>query len=572
MLFLPPIRSLAVYEVSQSKLPEHRVRFAWEKACRLWSIFGFSRPRVNRSILDGGKQAANEVAYLHFVEKRVTVNLHRMESKLGLDLLPAIFAHELGHKFVPENLKNILLIDSAVKHVVEDEDAAHIVGNLFMDMLVNVDVHRRGERSISEIYSRFWKDKPDKIQQIIGRAYEKLFQRSDTSMRYAQTIIRTKPASELEAAADKIAEIITNARRSNWLKSAREFAEVLNEHAEEASSSRCYLISDLSPKNFSPDGRSPIPPQGPSDIKELQKRLGGVVYDLRQLEGDDSGKKPCSLPEFQRFLKDAHINVNDTEAKIWYYRDLIGGKSVKVPEVSVASGSLYPVTPRTWQPGDPIDRLDIPVSKSIGGVIIPGVTTKKWEMRRGQHLSIGRDYPNLDLWMDSSGSMEDPSETISHAVAAGMIVSKSFVATKKAVRVVNFSATDKFEPLFETTNGFIKDEDEIDRKIIKYFKGNTVLPLDEIEKPYATEGKQKYIVMITDLEIQNVDETTKARLRKVLKNSVGGTIFLIGEKKHALKRIFEDIGFSVELVKHYGDLEQHAFRLTKKLFESRLEI
>ena len=566
------IRNLAIHEITPFRFSDRSVKNAWEHASRLWSIYGFTHPRVNRSILDSDipPPHPSEIADMNFAEKRVTVNLHRMEQCGILDLLNTIFIHELGHKFCPGDLKTLLLINSAVKQVIEDDFSAHMVANIYEDMLVNVDAHRRGEHAVAELYSRVWKENPDPVQQIIGRAYEKLFQRQDTSIRYVQTIIRTFPPPSIEDNADKIASIILNSRRENWLRSAKEFAEILKANAPAMSRELIYVISNIQPNDFSPEGRSPIPPKGKSDVKELEKRLGGVVYGLRQLEGEKDNK-PCSLPEFMKFLENSKIKISDNEALIWYYRDLIGGKVIKVPEVSVASGSLYPFSPKTWQPGDPIHELDVMLSKSVGGVIIPGVTTKKWIMKRGQHLTVGRDYPDLDLWIDSSGSMQNPSYMASHAVAAGMIVAKSFLATRKAVRVVNFSAPAENHPGYESTVGFIRDEDEIDRKLISYIGGWTNLPIAEIEKPYLAQGKQKYIVGITDLGIQDMGSNAISRLKRVFEQSVGGSIFLIGEGGGAQK-VFEDIGFEVVPVKDVADLDQHALKLTKKLFEERLAI
>ena len=570
-------RAVAIHEVSPGRLPQYNVTRTWNNACKLWSIFGFAKPRINRSILDGRGVHEKEIAYMNFAEKRVTVNLHRLEQLGILDLLESVFVHELGHKFCPANLKTMLLINSAVMHAISDQSAAQQLGNLYRDMLVNVDAHRRGDRGIPEVYARLWKNSPDPVQQIIGRAYERLFQRQDTSKRYAQTIIQTAPAPEIEAAADRIVDIILNSRRSNWLRSARDFASVLKPFIDAMGGmgqGNVYVISNMTAQDFSKEGRSPIPPDGRSDVKQLERRLGGVVFDLRQLEDGGNDKKPCSINEFRKFLISNNISITQEEANIWYYRDLIGGKVVKVPEVSVSSGALFPFAPKTWQPGDSPQELDVVLSKSVGGVLIPGQTTKKWEMRRGKHIAVGKDYPDLDLWMDCSPSMADPSTSTSQAVAAGMIVSKSFLATRKSVRVVTWSGNEDGSPRFVSTDGFIRDEDEIDSKIIAYEGDWTILPMDEFEKPYKTEGKEKYIVMITDLGIANLDEATLARLEIIFKRSVGGTIFLIGSEEETkdAQTALKAIGFDVKLVEDISQLDQHALKLTKQLFEERIAL
>lgn len=576
MATVTPISSataaLAVYAVNLYHFPHHRVRLAWENACHRWQIFGYSPPRVNRSILEA-KEGMDDarLAYINLAEKKVTANLHRLGQNGMLDLLETIFGHELGHKFCPGDLKTKLLLDHAAKKMVEDESLAPMIGNLFRDMLVNVELHRRGDKNIATVYSRMWQDQPDAVQQLIGRAYEKLFQGQDTSRYYAQTIIRTKPSPEIEKDAERITALVGSARRSNWLDSTRQFAEIVKKYLPQMGEGKTYVISPCNASDFSSPHNSLLPPKGKADLRTLERRLSGVTYDLGKADGK-GGKQPCSIPEFRQFLLDSNINVTPEEALIWYYRDLVSGKVVKVPEVTVYSGSLYPRSPKTWRPGDPPGELDVTLSLSIGGVLIPGVTTKKWQMARGEHLSVGRDYPDLDLWIDSSGSMDHPAKEVSHAVSSGMIVAKSFLATRKAVRVISFSGMPNGAPLFESTAGFVRDEDEIDHKLARYLGMCTTLPMEEIEKPYLAKSKEKYIVLITDMEIQNMDKDTVARLTRVFKASVGGTVFLIGEGKEGVKKILVEIGFDVVPVKSIADLDRHALQLTRKLFEERIAI
>ncbi|MDI6732214.1 MAG: hypothetical protein QME05_06610 [Candidatus Margulisbacteria bacterium] len=568
MPIITSITGLAIHEVHFGRFPAIKVRTAWDAACKFWGIFGFTAPRVNRSIRDGGGIHDTNLAYLQFAEKRVTANLHRLEQAGLLDLLPAVFIHELGHKFIPGDLKTLLLIDHSVQQVIADQKAAHHIGSLFMDMVINTDAHRRGDKEIPQLYSRMWKKQTDPVIQILGRAYERLFQSQDTSRVYADSIIPASLAPDLLIAADKIVEIIRASRRHNWLEKARAFAEVLLPYIPKMDASVIYVISDTRPEDFSPPGKNPIPPKGKANRRDLEKRLGGVVYDL----GKD--KKPCDVGQFINFLHDCQINLPPDEVLIWFYRDLIGGKVIKVPEVSVASGSLYPFAPATWRPSDPPHQLDISLSLSTGGVLLPGITTKKWQFKGGEHLSMGKDCPGCDLWIDCSGSMPDPAKVVSQPVAAAMIIAKSFLETGKAVRAIAWSGTQAGAPKFESTAGFTRDEDEIDRVLINHqAKGWTVLPVAEFEAPYFVSGKEKYIVMITDLGIQNLEEGVLKRLRAIYEKSVGGTIFLIGDSSQtiAAQASLREIGFAVVPIDDIAQLEQHALVLTRRLFEARLE-
>lgn len=553
--------------IPQTRMSDIQVGASWSGSCRRWSMYNLSRPIIHRSDAETPDTEKDMIAGLNFATKKVTANLHIMEDLEILDHSGTIFGHELGHKLCPGDLKTMLLIDHSVGKVVKDEKAAHLVGNLFNDLIVNTTLFMRGDKGTVDIYAAVWKDDPDAVQQIIGRAYEKVFQRRDLSRTYMGAIIQAAMSRDLESKAQEVCDLILSTQRSNWMKNARRFAEIINSSIPEGAgdNAKSYIIDDTKPSDFFKPGECPIPPAGDGDVKKLQGKLKGVVFDL----SEKTDGTPCSPEDFKKFLEESHIDIEPKKADVWFYRDLVSGRTVKVPEVAVSSGTLYPFHPKTWGIGDPITDLDINLTKSLSGVVIPGTNTKKWERKRGHHITVGKDYPDLDLWLDSSGSMQDPKTAISHAVASAMIIAKSFVNTKKDVRVVNFDSHRCFWP----TNGFTSNEDEIDDTIVIYSPSEayTTLPIDEFEKPYLTEGKQKYIVLITDLQLSDITDDKIERLRNIFNRSVGGSVFLIGPTIE-IQQIFENIGFDVIPVKNIVDLDRHALKLTKKLFEQRIQL
>jgi hypothetical protein len=574
---LPPAHPRAATAVKAQVAPEIRSA-AWKKA---QEAVGFVSNRLPQLFDDPAAMPDNlkdQLAFLDFHTKTISANLHRIVTELGEKFLTVILAHENMHFLIPGTLKMFMLLTHAANKVLDNEGSANLCRNLFDDFEDNTRLHRRGLHEIADVYQKFWHDKsePDSLEALLGRAYEMVFQENDRSRFYKGYIIPPeKVGPGTEQAARRIVDIFRSLQRLFWSRSIQEFAQVikpfLKKHQQEEEAGgegqgsgrgTRLTISDISPQNFFPPGQNPIPPQGETDLKKIEARLHGVTGDLGQAEGH----VPCSLGEFQGFLASNGIGLDAKKAIAWYYRDSVRGKTVKVPEVSEKSGALYPFHPVTWRISDSPQLLDPQTSLASTGILIPGMTTKKWEMKAGKHLKIGRDYPDLVLVLDCSPSMEKPETTYSPAIASSMIISHSFIATKKQVYALVFSEVTEAK-----TAKFTSSEDELDDVLVTYSGSGTALPYEDIEKTFTLSDKSKYFVMITDLAISNIDEE---RFKDIFKRSCGGTIFLIdrGQDVAKAKKLLEDIGFTVEPIKHIADLEGKALQLTKKLFEDRMEV
>jgi len=110
--------------------------------------------------------------------------------------------------------------------------------------------------------------------------------------------------------------------------------------------------------------------------------------------------------------------------------------------------------------------------------------------------------PDLDLYLDSSGSMPDPTKSISLPALAGFVVAKKAHRKGASVRATNFSGTGQtltsksskgdLTPIFET--------------LVQYYGGGTAFPISTLN-----EGKNpRQVLIITDAFLGNEEQTAEA--------------------------------------------------------------
>ena len=154
-------------------------------------------------------------------------------------------------------------------------------------------------------------------------------------------------------------------------------------------------------------------------------------------------------------------------------------------------GALEP-----WQLGDDVDDLDWVATLSRSPVVVPGVTT-----RRRDTLADAppprREGIELDLWVDSSGSMPGPRRG-SAALVAGTILVLSVLRGGGRVRVTSFSGPGQVAGGARPT----RDRVEALRDLTTSFGGGTTFPLDLLASRYRGSrldpAVRRHLVVLSD--------------------------------------------------------------------------
>lgn len=281
-----------------------------------------------------------------------------------------------------------------------------------------------------------------------------------------------------------------------------------------------------------------------------------VARAPKELKKNVEGKsKKIDERTFEKMIEGLSGGKHE-EKCLWLYRDMAKEYSLFMPRVS-GKDRDYPISPRRWMTSEPPSELDLALSYSRSPILIPNVTTYRWEYE-GRGKDRGNVKPDLLLVIDSSRSMPDPKEELSFPVLSAMIAARSALGVGNKVSVINFS---KEYTRFEFSN----QTSDIDSEIMRYHGDVTEIPGDEMIRTVKRNNYPIHTMIISDSQIQNLYEELDT-LRKVYKESEsGGTLLLCCEPTDK-SRDMEDIGYTVLFARDFDELGRLTIDRSKELY------
>ena len=232
-----------------------------------------------------------------------------------------------------------------------------------------------------------------------------------------------------------------------------------------------------------------------------------------------------SVEEFIRLLQIAGIEqLSDKEKEMLWFS--VQSSDMIVIDESSNKGSKDNYTyPTTWKIGDPISEIDMMLSLSTAPKIIPGITTKKWEMSTNNYLGAEKNQRDLLLVVDTSGSMGcvlNENSNMHQAVKAAFGILNFFESKKGQVALVEFA--DKISAEISWTNKY----DEIREQLLTNGNGGTQFPIKRIQHILDNSKNELVTVIITDGELGNLNESLNY-FRSYLNDDNKLYVFLLGD-------------------------------------------
>jgi hypothetical protein len=502
-----------------------RWQAAWPEALARWSSYTQLRaPTFYESDADATPDGmAGQIAAIRLEDQTVMVNLETVR-RLGLaDHALAVLAHEIGHHvYVPGNLADNARMLAAVKPVLFglSNEAAHLVANLYGDLLLNDRLQRRAGVDVAAVYRRLREAAPagDPTQawKVYTRTYEHLWRLPPG------TLSPPGVTDEMNADAALIARLIRH-YAAHWLGGARRFACILypylqaDEEQKKTQTFTCLGLGDLRRTGSCscPDGLTGIDPAELGEDDEFDRELAGLDEDREgkrkkkgkrtpentapEKEGKGRPGKQFREPfEYGELLKALGLDLSEHEITTRYYRERALPYLIPHP-VRLAPQAKEPLAEgyETWDPGEELEQLDLFGSLVRSPELVPGVTT----MQRVFGESPGSDRAkaplDLDIYIDSSGSMPNPAVTVSYLALAGAILALSALRAGARVQATLWSGAGQFE----TTAGFGRDEKRILGVLTGYLGDGTAFPLHVLRDTYAERPAAEppaHIVVISD--------------------------------------------------------------------------
>jgi hypothetical protein len=202
--------------------------------------------------------------------------------------------------------------------------------------------------------------------------------------------------------------------------------------------------------------------------------------------------------EYGEILRAAGVSLSDHEMAVRYYKERASPHLIRFPSRRAPRRTdPLPEGLEPWDIGESLDALDWLQTVLLSPKIIPGVTTvqRVWGQSEG---SNPRAVPlDLDLYVDSSGSMPDPKRSVSYLTLAGAILGLSALRAGARVKATLWSGKNQVTK----TNGFVREPQRIMEVLTGYYGGATQFPIHELRETYRhrpVNAHPAHILIISD--------------------------------------------------------------------------
>lgn len=488
---------------------------AWPKALEVWSKFLRLRPPTLCLTTESAEKEGltGSFAMIRLQDQAVIVSLPTVVACHVDQFALEVLAHEIGHHVLApatltEHARMIARMRWALPTV---ERHAPMVANLYTDLLINDRLQRSAALRLADIYRALGtQSKTGAVWTIYMRMYEILWTLERGTLGGGQTDDRMEGDAWLGAR-------LLRSYSRDWLDGSGRFAALLLPHLLEDQRSAETIEKWLDTRNAAAGGS----PTGLTE-EEAGEREGAIHpaqdHDLADIAEGDPGKdaKDKVTPpaetkenasargqarepfEYGEILRAAGANLSDHDVAVRYYRErarphLVPFPSREIPE----STDPIPEGLEPWDFGHPLDAADWLQTVLQSPKVVPGMTTvqRVWGNAEG-HLPQ-RVPLDLDLYVDSSGSMPNPQRLTSYPALAGAILCLSALRAGARVQATLWSGKSQVT----STDGFVRDEEAILRVLTGFYGGATAFPIPTLRDTYASRRKDArpaHILVISD--------------------------------------------------------------------------
>lgn len=485
---------------------------AWPGALAVWSRFTRLRsPCLCLTEREAKEQGlSGSFAMIRLQDQAVVVSLPAVVASQVEPYAREILAHEVGHHVLaPATLTDHFRMIARMRRALPTlESRAPMVANLYTDLFINDRLKRSAGLAMEQVYRALaGGEQGGAVWALYLRIYELLWGLERRSLGGGAT------EGALEGDAWLGARLVRS-YANDWLQGSGRFASLLLPHlardvaAEEnfrrLLDTRCagaggepFGLAAIDPGEISGDVHPALDP----DLSELPS---AGQQEERAAPSPDAPRPPGASAqarepyEYGEILKLSGLILDDHELAVRYYRERAQPYLIPFP-TRPAPRSLDPLPEgiEPWDFGSPLEDADWFQSILLSPRVVPGLTTVQRVWGTSESPEKGREPIDLDLYVDSSGSMPNPQIHTSFPALAGAILCLSALRAGARVQVTLWSGKHDVQ----STGGFTRNGNEALRVLTGYFGGGTQFPIHKLRDTHDARpagARPVHILVISD--------------------------------------------------------------------------
>lgn len=519
---------------------------AFPAALAAWSPYTrLKAPLLLETSVAAAKEGlTGSFAMIRLVDQTVVIDLEQVQ-QLGIeDYAVEVLAHEIGHHVyapasISEHTRSLARMLPALPTVTKH---APMIANLYTDLLINDRLMRsaglRMPALMQAVVRGNQRGQPSKLWTLYLRIYELLWgmergdlcgrvlisdaaaaQRASTSAdedsaatataaaQVGDSITITDDAIEVDA---RLAARLVRHYARHWLDGGGRFAVLVLPYLLEdaAASERLQTLMDTKDagQGGQPEGMSEMDPEELAPIRHPAMDSEGADDDeasagAKKRAESSAGKAAGQARDpyqYGELLRLAGLKLDQQQAAMRYYAERARPYLVPFPSLPThQSEDPLPEGLDPWEAGDALEAIDWRESLVLCPVPIPGLTTVQRRYGVQPGVEPKRRPLDLDVYVDSSGSMPDPRSQLSWPALAGAVICLSALRAGASVQVTLWASRTEVT----TTKGFVRSADDCLRVLTGYYGGGTQFPLPTLRDTHAKRVKLKqptHILVVSD--------------------------------------------------------------------------
>jgi len=563
-----------------------RWQAAWAEALAHWSKYTrLHDPRLCRSSVEASKEGlTGSFAMIRLADKSVVIDLQKVHDTGLDDHAVEILAHEIGHHVLAPAtaIDHFRLLARIRRGLPTLEAHAPLIANLFTDLLINDRLQRQAGLRMAEVYEAIHRRQGGagngKLWSLYMGIYESLWGLKRGAI--------GGPVDDDRILADAwLGARLVRVYGRDWLVGSSRFSALVLPYLVDDANAVGKAAALLHDTQEAGEGSEPA---GISDFDpgELEDSIHPSADPA--ITGEDSSGKP--LPpnpdgpggsrgqrrepfEFGEILRAAGVKLSDTEIAARYYREQALPHLVRFP-VREQSRSTEPqiegVEP--WDIGDPFDQIDWMQTLIQSPTPVPGLTTLRRVYGEEPGSDVQVEPVDLDLYVDSSGSMPNPQQQVSYLTLAGAIIALSALKVGARVQATLWSGKNQLM----CTDGFVRDEKAVLAILTGFYGGGTAFPIHKMRDTYAgrtRDARAVHILVISDDGVSTMFDADErgnsgwdVSAAALAAARGGGTMALNlweGYKPEWIGRATEQ-GWAIERVRDFAELIEFARKFSRR--------
>jgi len=470
---------------------------AWAQALALWDVsVTLSPPQFWKPKRAEPGKGEEPLAYIDLETRQVVVNLFLLERMKAMTSLPGVLAHEIGHHVrFPHSLGLSASLQVLEKRLIPG--LSQSLTNLFFDLLVNEYVGRTLADQLCAVYRGFDRlkgsEEPSALFAFYLTVYEELWSRE------ANELVSTKVERKMET------------EYPGFRGDARGFVQTfyalptIQQQFVYFCSRFIRYVPDPTKLSFVIPLASDLPDPDADDFDAAVRGHGEAEADEALEEAkrrgwiEDSGlsaQEQADPLETIRRITEHLPGGAQAEFRLAlvskHYKRLVDEHILKLPAQEPPPEPFLPSIPEDWEWGDSPRLIDWTATVVSQGPLA-GLRPQKRDQLPDEPSPREGKFPEVEVYLDTSGSMPNPSLALNTMTLAAQILAASALRKGGKVRAVIYSAG---PPL---VSQWMSDEETARRFLLHYAGGGTDYPFDVL-KAFARERDDVIRVIVSDAD------------------------------------------------------------------------